>query len=594
MEYDVVPRTFRALVESADKKFARIREVPAYGRGPNQYFHKVFKAYMRLWKYQQENRSKLVESGLQRWEIGEIASRIGQLYFGQYMRTSEARFLLESYIFYEAILNRGYFEGSKGSARDRGARFKEMRFYARFLLVSLILNRLEMVNVLVERFKALVDDSIATFRETNFKEWKQVVQEIVRFTKADTALTTVRPLRYCAMFDSYPTSLPYVARFHAKKVLKFQDALLTSYHRNEVKFAELTLDTFKMLQCLEWEPSGSFYQKHPVKPHENGVSNDHSGASGIIDINLAADMTDPTLPSNPRKAILYRPSVTQLIAVIATICEELPPDSIMLIYLSASGEAGHGNVPQVESSGGSRKSSKIKAVSHTSHEQNGSMPENHVNNKGHSTENYLWLGPSRNGGSNNLYPGDIIPFTRRPLFLIIDSDNSHAFKVLHGAERGETAALLLSPLKPALKSPTGADVTQSGSQFTMFLTAPLQAFCQLVGLTTSDNDEDVYNDADNMLSTVFSEWEVILCTSTSLDLVWAQVLSDPFLRRLILRFIFCRSVLTLFCPWDDNDQYLPVCLPQLPSSVSADSEAVQSAVLRLANHLRVADCFRFS
>lgn len=31
-------------------------------------------------------------------------------------------------------------------------------------------------------------------------------------------------------------------------------------------------------------------------------------------------------------------------------------------------------------------------------------------------------------GSNNLYPGDIIPFTRRPLFLIIDSDNSHAFK----------------------------------------------------------------------------------------------------------------------------------------------------------------------
>lgn len=31
-------------------------------------------------------------------------------------------------------------------------------------------------------------------------------------------------------------------------------------------------------------------------------------------------------------------------------------------------------------------------------------------------------------GSNNLYPGDLIPFTRRPLFLIIDSDNSDAFK----------------------------------------------------------------------------------------------------------------------------------------------------------------------
>ena len=70
-----------------------------------------------------------------------------------------------------------------------------------------------------------------------------------------------------------------------------------------------------MLQCLEWELSGSFYQKYPIELHENGAPIDHSAASGIIHMNLAADMTDPTLPLNPRKAILYRPSVTQLIAV---------------------------------------------------------------------------------------------------------------------------------------------------------------------------------------------------------------------------------------------------------------------------------------
>ncbi|XP_057492693.1 uncharacterized protein LOC130778206 isoform X2 [Actinidia eriantha] len=533
---DVVAKTFRALVEGADRKFARVRDVPAYGRrGPNHYYQKVFKAYTRLWKYQQENRTKLVDSGLQRWEIGEIASRIGQLYFGQYMRSSEVRFLLEAYIFYEAILNRDYFEGSKGSVRNRGVRFKELRFYVRFLLVSLILNRSEIVKLLVDRFTALVDDSIATFRETNFKEWKLVVQEIVRFLKADTALINFRPLRYCVTFDSYPASLPYVARFHAKKVLKFRDALLTSYHRNEVKFAEFTLDTFRMLQCLEWEPSGSFYQKHPVESRENGASVDHSATSGLIDINFVADMTDPTLPPNPRKAILYRPSVTQLIAVIAMICEELPPDSVMLVYLSASGKAGHTNISQMERSGVSRKSSTVRVVSHTSHGQNSSIPENYVDSKvnsGHFVEDSLWLGPRRDGGSNNLYPGDIIPFTRRPIFLIIDSDNSHAFKVLHGAERGETAALLLSPLRPTFKS---GNVTQNGSQFTLFLTAPLQAFCQLVGLKYSDDDADAYSDADDMLSTSFSEWEVILCTSTMLDLVWAQVLSDPFLRRLILR-----------------------------------------------------------
>ncbi|KAG2716696.1 hypothetical protein I3760_03G139600 [Carya illinoinensis] len=164
-EKDLVSQTFRALVEGADRKFARVRDVPAYGRvTSHHYFHKVFKAYTRLWKYQQEHRSELLKAGLNRWEIGEIASRIGQLYFGQYMRTSEARFLVEAYVFYEAILSRSYFDGSKGQGKDLAVRFKELRFYARFLLVALILNRTEMVKALVDRFKAVVDDSKSAFR----------------------------------------------------------------------------------------------------------------------------------------------------------------------------------------------------------------------------------------------------------------------------------------------------------------------------------------------------------------------------------------------------------------------------------------------
>ncbi|OVA04661.1 Protein of unknown function DUF3550/UPF0682 [Macleaya cordata] len=129
----------------------------------------------------------------------------------------------------------------------------------------------------------------------------------------------LKPLRYCAKFDSYPASLPYVARFHAKRVLKLQDALLMSYHRNEVKFTELTLDTFRMLRCLEWEPSGSFFQMHTTESSNHVASNDQTEASGLIDINLAMDMTDPSLPLNPRKAILYRPSATHLVSVSVKI-----------------------------------------------------------------------------------------------------------------------------------------------------------------------------------------------------------------------------------------------------------------------------------
>lgn len=75
---------------------------------------------------------------------------------------------------------------------------------------------------------------IITCQETSFKEWKLVVQEIVRFMDVESAFVKVRPLRYCTVYDTHPKSLPYVTRFHAKKILKFQDAVLTSYHRNEV------------------------------------------------------------------------------------------------------------------------------------------------------------------------------------------------------------------------------------------------------------------------------------------------------------------------------------------------------------------------
>lgn len=68
-----------------------------------------------------------------------------------------------------------------------------------------------------------------------------MVQEINRFTKVDKGFS-FRPLRYCATFDTHRASLPCVARFHAKRVLKFHDALLTSYHRNEVNNDSLYCD----------------------------------------------------------------------------------------------------------------------------------------------------------------------------------------------------------------------------------------------------------------------------------------------------------------------------------------------------------------
>lgn len=67
-----------------------------------------------------------------------------------------------------------------------------------------------------------------------------------------------------------------------------------------------------MLQSLEWEPSGSFYKSSgtiSTGTCQNG------GFLGSNRTNYSQEISDPTLPPNPRKAVLYRPSITNFLAV---------------------------------------------------------------------------------------------------------------------------------------------------------------------------------------------------------------------------------------------------------------------------------------
>lgn len=554
-----VSEIYWSLVDKADKKFSKIRDLPYYERNRyDTYFYKVFKVYTQLWKFQQENRQKLVEAGLKRWEIGDIASRIGQLYFGQYMRTSDASYLSESYIFYEAVLTREYFKD--GLFQDLNLANKQLRFLARFLMVCLVLNRREMVYQLVNQLKLLVDECKRTFQDTNFKEWKLVVQEIVKFLKVDTAFMNIRPLRYSLVLDLHPDLLPHVAA--ARRKLRLRDAILTSYYPNEVKFSELTLDTFRMLQCLEWEPSGSFYKSSGPPSSGTATNIAQNGGPGPSRINYSQDITDPTLPPNPRKAVLYRPTVTQFIAVLSTMCEELPSDGVLLIYLSASGSDTSGSLNHSSRQGEGDSLSDLTCGLH--------------------------IGARGNGGLDCIYPCDFIPFTRRPLLLVVESDNSKAFKAINGAEKGEPAALLLSPSSSSIMP------HPNGSLFTSFLTAPLQAFCLLLGISGSDSEMDTCNKAENLLSSLLNDWGMTLAASDTLDPVWAQVLSDPFLRRLILRFLFCRTVLTLYAPTFNKKELLPECMPCLPEAVLPLAATSQTAILQIANLFGATNSFIFS
>lgn len=96
--------------------------------------------------------------------------------------------------------------------------------------------------------------------------------------------------------------------------------------------SELTLDTFRMLQCLEWERSGSFYQTSGAPSAGAGSGTGQNGTLGPSSVNYSQDITDPTLPPNPRKAILYRPTLTSLIAVSTYLS---------IIFLKVGGFCGY-------------------------------------------------------------------------------------------------------------------------------------------------------------------------------------------------------------------------------------------------------------
>ena len=134
--------------------------------------------------------------------------------------------------------------------------------------------------------------------------------------------------------------------------------------------------------------------------------------------------------------------------------------------------------------------------------------------------------------------------------------------------------MLLSPSSRAPSTVASTDFThyQHGSQFTMFLTAPVQAFCFLIGISNMNIDkvsphshyiqvhllstesfscsdanlcsifQDAYDKAEQLFSLSLSEWEAALMVSDSLHPVWVEFLGDPFLRRLILRFLTIKIV----------------------------------------------------
>ncbi|RIA93193.1 protein SCAI [Glomus cerebriforme] len=557
---------FQYLLEKSQQLFAGLRDLPPTGgRQWQPYFQRTFEVYTKLWKFQQQNRFVLENKdnyGLKRWEVGEIASKIGQLYYHYYLRTSETNYLHESYIFYEAIRERAYFKDVL-DVKNPALMIKKLRYYARFIVVCLLLNNRDIVQKLMDELSGLVDDYIRIFKPGDSTEWQCVLNEIAAFLEAEKKLTPVSPegrLLTVARRLQIERSLRHEKDGTPK--LKLQEAILVGNYQNQIKFSELTLDMYHILQSLEREPAPpkSTPSKTPgseVPVINERVTNKDDTNSEEQSANTPVDKSS-SRRVNPHKYLLYRPTFSQLLVYIATAFKEINENSALLLYISADGAKISNNNEQNSYNGynGGVATSSRKAADKTD-------PSDRI---------------------HCLHPADLVPFTRKPLCLIIDSDNSTAF-VDFPRVFNQPFLCLMSPVEYPSSIP---DTSQIGSLFTLFLHAPLLGFAFISdpGQISSETWEKCVN--------LIAEAElniVELFNSSNIEKPLKRFLQDDFLRQFLVRFVLCQSFLRAHTGFKE-EKHLPKSCPQLPSSI-LDSQELLIKVYQIVKEAQVESYYSF-
>ncbi|XP_017862424.1 PREDICTED: protein SCAI isoform X2 [Drosophila arizonae] len=576
---------FCHLLEKSKQLFNGLRDLPQYGHRQWQaYFGRTFDVYTKLWKFQQQHRMVLDSKyGLKRWQIGEIASKIGQLYYHYYLRTSETNYLNEAYQFYAAIRGRAYY--SRAAKEDRpDLMVKKLRYYARFIVVCLLLKKMKLVRELVTELEKQIQEYTNTYEPEDHLEWSLVLEEIKGFIKAEAAVAVLHAdsnpiiLSHSGSGSRLsPLTTPPCER-SPHMTLSLQEILIVGSACEQAKFSELTMDMFRMLQTLEREPTESatnpLSMSHGLHGHDASPAASRippygvPGSKGFME-NGRRDCRD-----NPHKYLLYKPSISQLLVFLASGFKELPLGGALLLYMSADGCFSTTKHPEDYGYelGGLGTSVKRDSVDGGGLSCRGkSYKENHC-----------------------LYPGDLYPFTRRPMFIIIDSDNSFVFQHIP-RYFGQPLVILMSPqdVPPAFQ----ADVQHHGSLFTLFLHSPLTALCYIcnVGDVPIHHWERCQTYVDRFITE--ASRLVTRCRIDEIeqgigfiDSSYVQFFGDDFLRTLILRFVFCDVVLRLHRGFRGRHMR-PRCEPQLPANELLEHPSLSHIIFQLASALDVRNHF---
>ncbi len=278
---------------------------------------------------------------------------------------------------------------------------------------------------------------------------------------------------------------------------------------------------YRLLQALEREPN-------------------HRAEGGDVKTIAAASKR-----SNPHKYLLYRPAIGVLLNYISIGYKDLNDHAAMLLYLSADG-IKMSNKNDFGYVGG------VATMNTSANAAAKRLPESSDGS-----------GTSAQINSHCLYPQDLSPFTRKPMFVVVDSNNSAAFKDLSSVF-GKPLVTLLSPAEhpSSLK-----DISPLGSLFTLFLHSPLKAFLLLQSISQVANQE-AWKAISQQFATMESNIEDLLHKNMSnySDNV-TRFLQDDFTRTLIVRYILSLTVLKAHEVFND-----PLYLPS--SNVGSEIDAL--------------------
>eukprot|EP00095_Tigriopus_kingsejongensis_P009832 maker-scaffold21_size687808-snap-gene-1.16 protein:Tk09832 transcript:maker-scaffold21_size687808-snap-gene-1.16-mRNA-1 annotation:"hypothetical protein TcasGA2_TC003262" len=509
---------FCHFLEKSKQLFNGLRDLPQYGHKQWQgYFGRTFDIYTKLWKFQQQHRGILdVRYGLKRWQIGEIASKIGQLYYHYYLRTSETNYLNEAFSFYAAIRARAYY--SRAGREDRpDLMVKKLRFYARFIVVCLLLKKMKLVRDLVRELAKHIDEYTATYEPDDQLEWSLVLGEIKSFIDADTVVNVLDSDSNSIVLSHRlnPLITPPVEKSPIMS-LSLQEVVVVGSHSEQVKFSELTLDMFRMLQTLEREPQEEFAQIYDVSPAPGRSPFENGSGMGLK-------------RENPHKYLLYKPTVAQFLIFMASGHRELPSNGALMLFIS--GDGCFSTKPSPEDLG--------------------------------------------------LHPGDLQPFTRRPMFLVVDSDNSVAFGRLQRIF-DQPLIVLMSPQE----TPTAfQDDRHKGSLYTLFLHSPLSGFAFITNIV--DIPIHLWDKCQAYVDRFMTEASRLVTRSRGVDTSYLNFMGDDFLRLILCRHIFSCVTFRIHRNFRTRTKTLPSSNPTLPELDILENPTLQRYALDLALQLDV-------